>query len=298
VTDSNAEAEGQPASGYVPDEYWQALVAGQTGGELDEVGWEDMGRSFNALAYRLRGRALTALLERDIRDHRNPRVFEAGYGVGYYLAGWQRLGAKCVVGVDISASARNNCAARFPDFDLRQGDVSRVAEWADYGGLRGSFDVVTAIDVIYHLVDEEAATRALASLAALVAPGGVLVVTDKFVPGGDAVREAGHVVRRPLPWYEQVVARGGLRFDSMVPVFWCMDKPMAFGKRTRSFTAASILWAAMRAATKCWPRNSTPQLAIGTVAGRAGLWVDRLIVPRLTTTPNLTAVAFRRAAAG
>ena len=302
---------------YTPATYWGELVTGTTGVELDQVGWEDMGRAFNERAYRLRGRAFDIAVaqwlreraeQRDRRTDSTPgevplvgpdaeqtRVFEAGFGVGYYLENWRRMKASRVVGVDISAAARDNCLQRYPEFDLRTGDVALMTDWPDIDELQGSFDIVTCIDVIYHVVNDEDAARAISGLASLVAPGGVLLMTDKFIAGASSVQEAPHCRRRSLSWYTDIVAPSGLRLHRVIPVFWCMDKPTPNPHRDWRTKIAGVMWTGSRAATKYWPRNSRIQNVCGLVVGTFGLFIDQLAVRQLPNTHNLTLAVFKKA---
>lgn len=264
--------------------------------DVDQVGICDMGRGFNGVAYRLRLEALErALLQAGVRP-RGARVFEAAYGVGFYLRFWQRQDAAAVAGVDLSPRARENAARQFPGYDLRAGDLARIHEWDDWAPLEGSFDVVTAIDVLYHLVRDEAAGRAVRNLGRLVRPGGVLVFTDKPVGLHAPYAECDIVTRRPLEWYDRVLAPAGLVRERVAPVFWCMDPP-AHHARSLSGRMAYLGWGTMRAATKFWPRNSPVQVGIGRAVGTVGALVDRAVLPRLSGMPNLAIATYRRPAA-
>jgi hypothetical protein len=84
---------------------------------------------------------------------------------------------------------------------------------------------VTAIDVLYHLIDDRSFLAALRNLAARVEPSGLLLVSDVFVER--PTRIADHVKRRPLTDYEAVLAPEGFTLSSREQVFALLGDPVA-----------------------------------------------------------------------
>lgn len=278
---------------FEPKHYWTNLVIGADPDHVDEVGHPDMGRAFNLRAYDLRLKSLICALQTS-GCYPPASIFEAAFGVGFYLRFWKSLDCHRVFGVELSSRACEHARRRFPDFDLRAGDIAELNQWPDWTELLASFDLVTAIDVLYHITDNQAARRAIDNLAQLVRPDGILLLTDKFPGASEPLRETTHVVRRPLQWYMQSLERQGLVFEQTIPVFWSMDPPMFDGPSRLSALAAYLVWGLMRAGIKPWPRNSRMQNFAGNWLGRLGYALDSMIVPHLTRTPNLTLAIYRK----
>lgn len=280
---------------FDPLAYWKGLIIGRSSDDVDEVGHPDMGRAFNLKAYALRLHALTAAM-RDEGFLPPGRVFEAAFGVGYYLRYWRELGCAEVAGVDLSKQARDNAQRVFPEYDLRAGDLAAIHQWPDWPTLRGSFSLVTAIDVLYHILDESQARQAVKNLGQLVAPGGCFLFTDKFPPGLVPAPETPSVTRRPTGWYETILGPLGLTAGSRRPVFWGMDPPSPVARTSHLDQSGYLLWWLMRSGIKFWPRNSLCQNVFGTLLGGFGAAVDRLVVPRIQRTANLSLAVYRRVA--
>ncbi|MDQ2730123.1 MAG: class I SAM-dependent methyltransferase [Armatimonadota bacterium] len=279
---------------FDPVSYWSDLIVGSSAADVDEVGISDMGRSFNRIAYSLRLHALNRICGQVDISPPNIKIFEAAFGVGYYLKYWRSRGCRDIVGVDLSPMAKENVQRQFPEFDLRLGNLAEMHHWPDWTKLTNSFDLVTAVDVLYHVIDEDATRQAVDNLSKLVAPDGVFIFTEKFRRHSMPVRETENVLRRPLEWYSAILEENGLVFERMLPVFWCMDPPVFSDGFDLSASLARLLWVAMRLCLKFWPRNSTPQIVLGLLVGTLGKIVDGLVVPRLEQTANLSIVAFRK----
>lgn len=115
-------------------------------------------------------RALVADLLRRFAGAR-PRILDIGAGTGGNLAAWGAGGARAV-GLDSSAEALAFCRGRGLR-TLVQGDAARLP-FAD-----AAFDAATALDVLEHLDDDDAALR---GIARALRPGGVLVVNVPAAP--------------------------------------------------------------------------------------------------------------------
>jgi trans-aconitate methyltransferase len=127
---------------------------------------------------------------------------EAAVGVGAYAPVWQRLGVSQWHGLDISNDAVAFCRERYPQGVFFVQDLT-AQQWSGPGRPEKDYDVVTAIDVLYHLVEDADFEKALRHLEQRVRPGGVLLVSDVFVPHDQ--QTAPHVKRRSLSTYRRLL---------------------------------------------------------------------------------------------
>ena len=194
---------GRPMS-YRPREFWEQILAKQPG--LRGTGQPGMSEAYNKACYDLRLEVLGRALREAGFDPRDRRVLDVGCGRGVFTEYYLKRGAR-VTGIDIARPSISDLTARFPQARFILGDVSEVA-------LEGSWDLINAFDVLYHIVDEARWETALRHLAAAVAPGGLLLVTDTF---SVLPRLAPHNLMRSLERYRAILEPAGLLLGPRYP---------------------------------------------------------------------------------
>ncbi|MHB8670252.1 MAG: class I SAM-dependent methyltransferase [Acidimicrobiales bacterium] len=203
--------------GYRPVEYWTRRLGDDF--SLRGTGHLSYSVGYNAWLYRGKRRALRRALGTLAPG---TRALDVGSGVGWVVAQLCERGAE-VEGCDLTEVAVRGLRARFggpPDrffvVELGRDPVPRPD---------GRYDLVTALDVMYHLTDDRSWGRALAELARVLRPGGRLVVTDRF--GEDAVagvprggeRPAAHVRFRDEAAWTREAAEVGLGIEAIRPCY-------------------------------------------------------------------------------
>ena len=122
-----------------------------------------------------------AILEHFVVDGgaRPTSVLDIGSGAGHWIEFYRGLlGAERVVGAEISAPLAAALGEKYAD-DPGVSVVEIDVGSPDFS-LDERFDVVNAIGVMFHLVDDDAWRRAVRNLGALLAPGGALIVGGQF----------------------------------------------------------------------------------------------------------------------
>lgn len=109
---------------------------------------------------------ISEVFRRHLPTSTDLRVLDVGCGTGGMLPMLGGLGH--VVGLEGEPLAVEHCRAAHADFDVRLGDIPTDVP-SD-----GSFDLVTAFDVIEHITDDDGA---VGSFRGALKPSGVLVVT-------------------------------------------------------------------------------------------------------------------------
>ena len=152
-----------------------------------------------------------------------PGILEAAAGVGSYGPVWRRLGVERWLGFDLCESAVEQCRKAYPNGEFTIEDLT-TPDWADPAITSEDFDLVTAIDVLYHLVDDRSFDTALQKLSSRVRTGGgYLLVSDVFVTADRQI--APHVRRRSLAAYERILGERMSLVDRE-PVFSVLGDPV------------------------------------------------------------------------
>lgn len=257
--------------------YWSSIHS-RFRGSLDAVGYAGYGEPFNRETYKLRLKALNHVLRR-AQAPQSGTLLEAAVGVGAYAPLWQELGLSWT-GIDIAESAINDLRKRFPHDRFVTADLT-----VNCGTLSSEvFDVVTAIDVLYHIIDEGSFVRAIKNLAERVKPGGLLVISDVFPR--EAYQRVPHVKRRPLRTY--ATALPGFTIVAREPVFAVLGDPIRHG---------SIIDFALFTVWRFVSKTARTLPGAGGVVVRALVPLDAALrFTGISRGRNLELVAFRRVA--
>lgn len=200
--------------------YWNQRH--RTEGDLRSGGDMSYDEATNRMFYVLR----LALLLDVVGHHADPvaplHLLDAGCGKGWFSRELAGFGHQ-VDGVDASESAIAYCReqAGGPRFHR-----SSLAGWRS----PWFYDVVVAVDVLFHILDDTEWAASVRNLASLVQLSGRLVVSDWGGPG-DRVHGNYQVVRGP-DRYVPVLRECGLRYDGWRPYAF-RQNPIGFHVFTR-----------------------------------------------------------------
>ena len=271
----------QPPQAYDPRAYWTRL---HREGSLRSVGQSGLPVELNAWLYRILERNLGAFLRRHRLVAPPPRrVFEVGVGTGYWTPFWYHLGALRVDGCDLAEEAVARLRERFPAATFTVGDI------ADEGVVPadGSYDLVTVLNVLLHIIDEDRFGAAAAHVAAAVRPGGHLLLVEPALFLDASVRPpkpGATSMARPLARYRAALETAGLELVTASASTAVANNPIEHGLPH----IGRFVWSwrtAVRQARK-GPRRAS-------LVGRVLSLVDRLVMPT-GAAPSGKILLFRR----
>ena len=206
-------------------EYWETRLKAHWG--LSAVGFLGMGDAYNSALYRVKARVLRRAARRLPIDLAQARVLDVGSGVGFVVQQWQALGVRHLVGSDISPFAVAQLRAQYPSYRFVEADIGSPAA-AD--NLRESrFDCISALDVLYHIVDDDAYQRALKNISSLLRPGGYFLLADNFVRSGTV--RGRHQVSHSLQSLQEWLRDAHLEIAYRTPQFVLMNFPIDSNSR-------------------------------------------------------------------
>lgn len=211
---------GPPTTVFDPRAYWNRRLARNW--TLHGVGLLAATPSWNEALYRVRGRVFQRVVAALDIDLTRASVLEVGPGTGFYLRQWRKQGVRDLSGVDIAASAVAQLSEKFPKTKIVCGDIS-----GDVSALREShprgFDVISAFDVLFHVMDDEKYEQAFKNVESLLAPGGWFVFSEKLVHR--RTRRAANYVNRSIEQTTAAVLDAGLVPVRRLPMFYLMTHP-------------------------------------------------------------------------
>jgi 2-polyprenyl-3-methyl-5-hydroxy-6-metoxy-1,4-benzoquinol methylase len=268
---------------YEPRTYWEGVLGEQP--TLSRVAYPDLPESFNRVLYRAMVAVVVGALRRTGTDLRGRSACDIGCGSGVWIELWHRLGATQVAGIDLAPAAVERLTERYPGDDLRWGDISAAEP-----PFPRRFDVVSAMNVLLHIKEDERFDRALRNLAAMVAADGVLLVMDPVITRGwfgPVVTEASNSKARPLAQWRAALVSNGLELVELVPVTVLLANP-ADTRSAFTYTLLDKYWTALQLALKGRER-------LGAAVGAALYRFDRPLRRLVRSGPSTKVLVARRA---
>jgi len=228
------------AGSFDAPQYWERRLTAFD--DLRGVGFTRLGRRYNESLYRLRSEVFRARIAEWHLAGRPLEVLDVGSGTGHYVREWLRAGAASVTATDLTGIAVERLRRDFPGVETHRFDAGATERPPQLG----QYDVVSAFDVLFHIVDDAAYARALHNCHALCRPGGYFVFSDLFVRAGRA-RPSGrggrapHVASRTLDEITDAVRAAGFVILDRRPMFVLMNYPIDAGPLAR------LAWSAVAA---------------------------------------------------
>lgn len=202
-------------------DYWESRL--RQSFSLQGVGYHRLGRRYNEWMYRVRARVFARVAGSLGVDWARARVLDVGSGTGFYVEQWHALGVPTVVGTDLTSVAVTRLKERFPGDDFFELDIGAEQAGGRAGGQAGRFTAVSAMDVLFHIVDDEAYARAFRNIASFLEPGGWFLWSDNFLH--HATERVAHQASRSLAESEQRVREAGFEIVRRIPMFVLMNYP-------------------------------------------------------------------------
>jgi SAM-dependent methyltransferase len=195
--------------------YWSDRLGREF--SLEGVGYLGLGESYNRWMYAVRRRVFRDVVKGRVDP--SASVLDVGSGTGFYVELWRELGVRHVTGSDLTAVAIEQLGERFPDTPFRALDLTKPLT-----GEAGPFDAISAMDVLFHIVDDDGYGQAIENLAAMLAPGGIFVFTENLLHG--RTERGRHQTSRSLEAVSSLLTGAGLEVELRRPVFVLMNTPV------------------------------------------------------------------------
>lgn len=207
---------------YDAKEYWSKRLDGNI--SLTGVGFAHFGESYNEYMYKMK----RIVLERTILKYKfnieSTRILELGCGSGFYVDIWHNLDAADLVGIDITNESVKHLSAKYSKYSFYEADITSSTLINDLPFLRGKFDLITAFDVLFHVVDDDKLEQAIKNIRLLCSEDGYIFITDVFLHQRP-YNEYFHYKSRLLKDYIQILGRNGIEIVNRTPVHYLANAP-------------------------------------------------------------------------
>lgn len=204
------------SNGEIKD-YWEKRLNDNYG--LHGTGFIGLGKKYNSWMYKVRKRVFLKKLSLLNLDYNNINVLDVGSGSGFYIGIWNELGVKKIVGCDLTKVAVKNLNTLFPNNKFLELDISN-----DKIPISEKFDIISAFDMLFHIVDDDKYTKAIENIYSLLKPGGIFIFSENFIH--QTPKNNKYQISRSLNDIELIVKRCGFEILNRSPMFFFMNAPV------------------------------------------------------------------------
>lgn len=184
---------------FQPQRYWESRHQ-RFRNSLQSVGHIQLSHKDNAIQYEIKRSYIAELINNYFPKPEGFKLLDAGCGIGFFTRSFVDMGFD-VTAVDLSTSAIKKARMVAPKAHFVVSPLSTLQ-------LHEGFDVVTAIDVLLHIVDDHAWRATLSSLVSHLHSNGKLLILD-HLNSAPPDRPA-HVKTRSLADYKAMFVHLGL----------------------------------------------------------------------------------------
>jgi SAM-dependent methyltransferase len=261
--------------------YWEDRFSDEL--SLATAGYRGLGLAYNKWLYRARRRALDKAIRALNLDVRDKRILDLGSGSGFYVDYWLNRGAATVTGVDITETSVSKLHERYPESRFVCADIASEAV-----GALGSFEIISAFDIFFHIVDQDTFNRAWSNMARCAAEGSLVLVTDGMTHKDMPM--SAQEYHRSYDHYRAMAESKGLQIVYLAPVFYAMHN--AVDVREANLLTRSVWWVTFRAlrASRRLHLNSF----IGNLLGMTLYTLDDLLLRLFRSGPTMKLMVLRR----
>lgn len=199
-------------------DYWETRLRQHPG--LSGVGNTCLGESYIQWLYKVRRAVFLRIVSSLKVNLRTAQIFDVGSGTGFYLELWKQLGVCSITGCDITKIAVERLQSALPWARILRLDIAAALPAEE----SRRYDIVSAFDVLFHIVEEKQYEQAIRNVCDLLRPGGVFLFSDLLAHQGSHQSE--HVASRPLGQVMALLAKTGFEVVSRVPMFVLMEEPL------------------------------------------------------------------------
>ena len=193
--------------------YWEDRLVSNL--NLKGTGHRAFSLNYNQILYKAQADCLTSILSKWKVNLTHKRILDVGSGTGFYVDFYQKRGAEQIYGVDISETSVKYLKEKYPGSTFSVEDISG----ASLAHL-GSFDLISAVSVLYHVIDNKLFEQAIQNLCSMCNSGGYLIISDAFT--GRWLPSAQHAHLRKIEEYQPFLKN--FEVLEIIPIYYLLNR--------------------------------------------------------------------------
>lgn len=195
--------------------YWETRLANDY--SLGGVGHLAAGRNYNYWIYKMREKHFRRAIK-SIHASSSSECLDIGSGTGFYLDQLLKSGFRIITGSDLTDVAVRNLQRKYLGCKIVKLDIT-----SEHTGLTDRYSLVTCMDVLFHIVDEEAYEKAFKNFNSLVEEGNYLIITENLTP---VTKQRQHIYDRTREKIITHIERNGFRIIDYWSQFIFLNPPV------------------------------------------------------------------------
>src|SRR4030042_4177271 len=212
------ERNNNSGNNFLPSDYWETRL--QKSFDLEGVGFSGLGKAYNKWMYKVRRGVFSDIIKNLPCDWRTCNVLDIGSGTGFYINRWEELHVRSITGIDITEVAIQKLRELYPKHEFYQLDIGdRNCEVKS-----NCFEVVSAFDVLYHIIDDDRYKQAIVNIHTSLKPKGYFIFFENFIHKGEIRKR--HYVFRNIKDIERMISDTGFEIICRQPIFIFMNAPV------------------------------------------------------------------------
>ncbi len=204
-----------------PAEYWENRLSKHYG--LHGTGFIGLGMNYNNWMYKIRRQILTREVKSLGINFSEVSILDIGSGTGFYVDFWKQLGCRKLVGIDITNTAIEKLRMKYSEFQFFRGNIGASLDNLPEL-LAGKYKIISAFDVLFHIVDDEQYKVAYKNIHNLLEKGGIFMFSENFVHT-NSLRSAFQTTRSAEEITDTII-KTGFKIVRKSPFFVIMNAPI------------------------------------------------------------------------
>lgn len=208
---------------YNAKKYWESIL--ESDFKCFSVGFVCFGKKYNDYLYKMKERSLKRVISRyKIKNLNEKNILDIGCGTGFYVNIWDKLNVKHLTGIDITSISAKRLTIQYPDYFFYEADIGSQNLFDEVPLVKNNFDIITAFDVLFHIIDDDKFEQAIKNLHCLCANGGMVLITDLFLHKTPYILYFQKC--RILSEYMQLLTKNGFEIVGRHPVHFLAAAPL------------------------------------------------------------------------